>query len=95
MGLDLSKEGSYIQFSRDLFVFSYLCSGINFTDIANLKPSNIIEGRLIYIRQKTNKKINIPLSNESVTIIGKNGRYPPTKNGHTRSLFVVSHVLQK
>lgn len=56
MELDLSKESEYMQFSRDLFVFSYLCSGINFTDMANLKPSNIVEGRLIYKRQKTKKE---------------------------------------
>ncbi|MDL2289867.1 site-specific integrase [Paludibacteraceae bacterium OttesenSCG-928-F17] len=69
MNMDLSKEDEYTQLSRDLFIFSYLCSGINFTDMANLKSSNIMEGRLIYIRQKTNKKINIPLSNEAIAII--------------------------
>lgn len=69
MGLDLCKESLYVQFARDLFVFSYLCSGINFTDMANLKPCNIIEGRLIYTRQKTNKRINIPLSDGAIRII--------------------------
>lgn len=71
MELDLSKESDYVQFSRDLFIFSYLCSGINFTDMANLQPSNIEEGRLIYKRQKTGKKINIPISNEANNIIDK------------------------
>jgi len=32
---DLSGEEYYCRFSRDIFVFSYLCGGINFTDIAN------------------------------------------------------------
>lgn len=71
MELDLSKETEYIQLARDLFIFSYLCSGINFADMANLKPSNIVEGRLLYTRQKTNKKINIPLSNEADILIDK------------------------
>ncbi|GHV17758.1 integrase [Bacteroidia bacterium] len=71
MELDLSKESDYMQFSKELFVFSYLCSGINFTDMANLTTNNIIEGRLIYIRQKTGKKINIPLSDEAKSIIDK------------------------
>ena len=45
--MELSKEG--------IFVFSYLCGGINFTDIANLTKENIQNGRLHYIRQKTKK----------------------------------------
>jgi len=71
MKLNLENESTYVQFARDLFVFSYLCSGINFTDMANLKPSNIIEDRLVYVRQKTNKRINIPLSDEAGIIIKK------------------------
>lgn len=71
MDMDLSGEGEYVQFGRDLFVFSYLCSGINFTDMANLTPNNIVEGRLLYIRQKTGKKINIPLAKRANSIIAK------------------------
>ena len=71
MELDVSQEGEYIQFAKDLFVFSYLCSGINFTDMANLQLSNIVGGRLLYKRQKTGKKINIPLCNEANAIIKK------------------------
>ena len=71
MELDLSAESEYMQLAKDLFVFSYLCSGINFTDMANLRQSSIIEGRLVYIRQKTKKKINIPLFEEAKQIIRK------------------------
>ena len=71
MNLDLSNGTEYMQLARDLFIFSYLCSGINFTDMANLKLNNIIEGRLVYIRQKTKKKINIPLNKESNAIVEK------------------------
>ena len=69
INLDLSNESDYTKLSRDLFVFSYLCGGINFTDIANLTPENIINERLIYIRQKTHKKMNIPLSFDALQII--------------------------
>ena len=71
MEIDVSQEGEYIQFAKDLFVFSYLCGGINFTDMANLQFSNIDNGRLLYKRQKTGKKINIPLCNKANAIIGK------------------------
>ena len=60
----------YVQLSKDIFIFSYLCGGINFTDIANLTKDNIIEGkRLHYIRQKTGKLIKLGLSEEALQII--------------------------
>ncbi len=62
----------YVQLSKDIFIFSYLCGGINFTDIANLTKDNIIEGkRLHYIRQKTKKLIKIGIPQEAMLIIEK------------------------
>lgn len=69
--VDLSSESESVQFAKDVFIFSYLCGGINFTDISNLKPENIIDSRLQYIRQKTGKKISIQLSSEASQIILK------------------------
>jgi len=71
MNLDLSGKSEYMNFSRDLFMFSYFCSGINLTDIANLKQSNIVKDRLVYSRQKTGKRISIPLSDNARQIICK------------------------
>ena len=48
MQLDVSGEKPSIKLSRDIFIFSYLTGGINFSDIANLKPLNICDGRIIY-----------------------------------------------
>ena len=57
-------QKKYVELSKDIFIFSYLCGGINFTDIANLTQENIVNGRLHYIRQKTGKliKIGIPFT---------------------------------
>jgi len=71
MNLDLSKESDYLQFSRDLFIFSYLCGGMNFTDMANLKYSNINDDKLVYIRQKTGKEVVIPLNSDAYVLIVK------------------------
>ena len=71
MNLDLSGKSEYLNFSRDIFIFSYLCGGINMTDIANLKQSNIQNNRLIYARQKTGKKISISLTDNAKVIIDK------------------------
>jgi site-specific recombinase XerD len=71
INLDFSNDKNMMQLSQDLFVFSYLCGGINFSDIANLTPDNIINGRLSYVRQKTHKKINVSLSVNALAIIEK------------------------
>ncbi len=71
MALDLSNESESVRLSRDIFIFSYLCGGINFTDVANLKTENIIAGRLEYIRQKTGKKLSFQLSQEACKIIDR------------------------
>lgn len=41
------------QKALDFWILSYLCSGINFADIIELKPSNITGSHLIFIRAKT------------------------------------------
>ena len=69
--IDLSHELESVIVSRDIFVFSYLCAGINFTDIANLKIDNVIGNRLQYTRQKTGKKINLLLNSEATQIINR------------------------
>lgn len=52
-------QKKYAELSKDIFIFCYLCGGINFTDIANLARENIVNGRLHYIRQITGKSIKI------------------------------------
>ena len=71
MNLDLSNKSEYMNFSRDIFIFSYMCCGINLTDIANLKQNNIVNNRIVFSRQKTGKKISIPLSDSAKQIIQK------------------------
>ena len=69
----------YMELSKDIFMFSYLCGGINFTDIASLTRANIIQGRLHYIRQKTGKAIKIGIPQEAMQIIEK---YSKESNGY-------------
>ena len=69
----------YMELSQDIFIFSYLCGGINFTDIANLTSQNIMQGRLNYIRQKTGKQISLGICEEAQKIISK---YEENKNGY-------------
>ncbi|MFN8353197.1 MAG: site-specific integrase [Spirosomataceae bacterium] len=58
--LDLNPS-SRLYRSRSFFIFSYYCGGINFVDMAHLKWSDIVNGRLHYARQKTGEYMNIVL----------------------------------
>lgn len=41
--------------SKDFWLFSYMCNGMNFKDICNLKFNQIKEDRIIFIREKTKR----------------------------------------
>ena len=74
MSLDLSGERQYMQFARDIFMFSYFGAGINFSDIALLRYCDISDGRVRYIRKKTGKEISFPLSDAGLEIIRRYSR---------------------
>jgi integrase/recombinase XerD len=47
--------------SRNYFLFSFYCRGLNFTDLASLKWPNIKDGEINYTRAKTKEKFNFKL----------------------------------
>ncbi|MEJ7830957.1 MAG: tyrosine-type recombinase/integrase, partial [Segetibacter sp.] len=51
--LNYTPEKLDHQRAIDFWIFSYLCSGINFVDIISLKPQNIHGNHLSFFRQKT------------------------------------------
>ena len=73
-------------FYRDLWVFSYLCSGINFADLISLKYSDIQDGEIVFLRQKTintqtkKKYIRASLTDEMRAIIDRWGNKPLPNN---------------
>lgn len=69
--LSYKSTNRYMRFPIDIFAFTYYCGGINFVDIAHLTRANIVDGRLIYKRQKTKKLIKIPLQPQAVALIDK------------------------
>lgn len=69
--LSYKSTNRYMRFPIDIFAFTYYCGGINFVDIAHLTKANIVDGRLIYKRQKTKKLIKIPLQLQAVALIEK------------------------
>lgn len=51
------------------FMLSFYLRGISFTDLAYLKPANVIDGRIHYIRRKTHKHYSVKLFTPSKKII--------------------------
>lgn len=57
--------------SLNYFMFSFFLRGISFTDLAYLKHSNIIDGRIEYKRRKTHKNYSVKLFPEAQSIINQ------------------------
>lgn len=53
------EPNSTAERSLKCFLISFYLRGISFTDLAYLKQSNIIDGRVVYKRRKTHKNYNI------------------------------------
>ena len=75
INVDLSEITTYcsplLYLSKDLFTFSYLCCDMNMIDIAYLKYSDIINGRVCFIRHKTRQPITFQLLPQAMQIIDK------------------------
>lgn len=52
-----------------LFMFSFRMFGMNFIDICNLRNEDIVNGRIVYQRQKTGKSFSLKISKEAQSII--------------------------
>ena len=55
--------------SRNYFLFSFYCRGINFTDLAELKWTNIKNGELNYLRRKTKEEFNFKIHPKAQAIL--------------------------
>jgi len=66
-----SKEHPELKESWLYFLFSYYARGMNFTDMAHLKWSNLSNGRIKYTRKKTTHPITIKLNDNLQSIINE------------------------
>ena len=88
-------KGSAEARARDLWVFSYLCNGINMKDIARLKYLNVDRDSITFSRSKTirlnrnnQKKIVVPLTPEIKATIKTWGNKPIAKETY---IFPILH----
>lgn len=81
--------------ARDLWLFSYLCNGINVKDIAHLRYSNIDSDKIIFIRAKTQrtsrqslKPVVAMLTPELEEIIDRWGNRPKAQKSYVFPLLL-------
>ena len=68
--INLKLEPTHICFNaRNYFLASYMMYGMNFTDMAFLKKSDINNGRINYRRKKTSKMYDIKITDNLKTIL--------------------------
>lgn len=77
--------------AQQFFLFSYYGQGINFVDIANLKWSNLTNGRIYYKRAKTGGELSFLLPAPALEIIEH--WKPLTKNLTNTYIFPILNEL--
>ena len=76
---DYNTDHPQEQFYRDIFMFSFLGCGMNLSDIARIRYSNIEDGELVFVREKTKNeeqdedKLHVPITKTMQAIIDKHG----------------------
>ena len=75
--MDLDRRPR-LAFARDIFLFSFYTRGMSFIDMAFLRPGNIVDGRLQYVRRKTKRPLSICWEPCMQAIVD---RYPPLPAG--------------
>ena len=73
--MDLSMHPT-LDFTRDMFMFSFYTRGMSFVDMAYLKKSDIKNGILTYRRRKTGQELTVKWEKCMVDIVAK---YPENK----------------
>mgnify|MGYP002614072505 CR=1 FL=1 len=65
------RKGSRMDFTRDIFLFSFLCQGMPFVDVAHLHKSQITDRHISYHRKKTGQSVNIAIEPSIERIINR------------------------
>ena len=75
--IDLSMHPT-LDFTRDMFMFSFYTRGMSFVDMAYLRKSDIKNGVLTYRRRKTGQELTVKWEKCMADIVAK---YPENKTG--------------
>ena len=83
--LDLSLTPA-IDFSRDMFIMSFMLRGMSFIDMAYLRKSDLSKGYITYRRRKTGQQLTIEWAKDMQKILDK---YPENESDYL--LPIIKH----
>lgn len=83
------ESGHPLYHAHNYFLFCFYMMGLPFADMAHLKISNLIGGRLVYNRQKTDKGYNIKVPAKAQKILDK------YISGKTKDEFIFPIIYRK
>ena len=69
-GLEL-PEGSFVEFARDLFLFSFCAMGMPPIDLFHLRYSQVKGNEIVYRRCKTGNKVVVPINEQMRKLMDK------------------------
>ncbi len=61
--------GTPLSHARNYFLFSFYMRGMSFTDLAHLQVMNIVDGRILYQRQKTDHPYNVKITEKVAELL--------------------------
>lgn len=59
--ISFESDTRYLQFARDVYLFCFFCGGANPIDVFSLKPEDVTEGAIKFMRTKTEVATQIPV----------------------------------
>ena len=90
---DISEHNELLD-SKNMFLFSFFCRGLNFIDMAHLKWLDIKNGRIEYTRQKTGKFYSIGILPQVQSVLDYYGKF--SKEGYVFPiLYKERHVTNQ
>jgi site-specific recombinase XerD len=63
------ERNSNLWHTRNYFLFSLYTAGMRFSDVCALMPNNLVDGRVKYVTNKTEKSLSIKLSAQALNIL--------------------------
>jgi len=87
------QNGSQEHFNRDLWLFSYLCNGMNMADIFRLRYKDIYDDTIVFIRHKTAhqrrlKPVFVQITPDIQKIIERWGNIPAFNENYVFNVLV-------
>lgn len=66
---DVTLPRQVLRVARDAWLFAMYCGGVRFGDLCRLKPSNVVDGALVYTQHKAHRPKWVPLSPLALEVI--------------------------